>query len=329
MFEFDYIQAKLHGIHSKSVVGDNYTKLKKIKSIEKLRKELFPDDNTPLQGKALYSYLEKKFKLKTFKEINYISKFFNFKNKIVNNMILKYEVDNVKLIVNGYYAKEKSIKDLFEVELVDTLDYEKVYQADISDYNALKQIFSNTVFDFLIPVLKEKKDVFEVENRIDMFYYEHLLDSLKSLSGYEAEKLEKIIVEEMNWQNIAWAFRTKMFYKKSFANIKDTFLKNPKLISPGTLEKIYELQFIPDEARVLFRGFPKKYLEIILASFNEDGDFDIILLEENIMKHMMDLYTKYFFIEYFNILPIISFIFIKKNEYKNVVKLIESIRYNI
>ena len=32
MFKYDFLQAKLHGIHSKSIVGDNYNKLKRYKS---------------------------------------------------------------------------------------------------------------------------------------------------------------------------------------------------------------------------------------------------------------------------------------------------------
>lgn len=329
MFEYDYLQAKLHGIHSKSIVGDNFEKIKKITSIERLKKEIFPEDNTVVPTNHLYSYLEKKVKEKMFKQINYISTFYKFKNKFINTLILRYEIDNVKLLLNAYYGKSPDLTDLFEVDLENTLNYDLIYKNDISDFKNLKKILKDTVFEFLIEIIPEYEDIFFIENHLDKFYYQTLLDSLYALSKHEKDLLSNIIIEEMNWQNLTWAFRTKVYYKKSFANVKDTFLDFKNLIPLDVLNNIFELQFIPDEAELILKDIPIKYRSVILESFNEDGDFDLPLLEDNNLKELMKLYSKYFFIENFNILPIISFVYIKKIEYYNIVKLIESIRYNI
>lgn len=329
MFKYDFLQAKLHGIHSKSIVGNNFDKLKNVKSIDVLKKHLFPEDNSIIPERYLYGYLEKIFKIKIFKQINYISKFYNYKNPFINKMILRYEIDNVKLLINAYFSGNKKIEEMFEVELKDTLDYQLVYNMDVSDIHNVKSILRGTLFKFLIPLFEESKDIFYIENILDKYYYNSLLDSLKCLNKYEKENLKKIILFEMNWQNITWAFRIKLYYKKSFANIKDSFLNNRELIKSDVLEKIFQLEFIPDEAKKLFAGYPPRYQQIILKSFDNNGDFDLILLEENITKDLMKLYTRYFFIENFNILPLISFIYIKKNEYLNVVRLIESIKYNL
>ena len=329
MYKYDFLQAKLHGIHSKSIVGDNFNKLKNIKSIDTLKKNLFPDDNSIISERNLYSYLEKVFKIKVFRQINYVSKFFNYKNPFINKMILRYEIDNVKLLINTFLSGNKKIEKMFEVDLKGTLNYQLVYSLDISDIKNIKLILNNTLFNFIIPMIEENKDLFYIDNELDKFYYDSLLDSLKSLRQYERDILKKIIIFEMNWQNITWAFRIKLYYKKSFANTKESFLYHLGLIKPEVLEKIFQLEFVPDEAKKLFAGYPPKYQEIILKSFDENGDFDLILLEENVTEELMKLYTKYFFIENFNILPLISFIYIKKNEYFNIVRLIESIRYNL
>ena len=329
MFKYDYLQAKLHGIHSKSVVGDNFNRLKRITSIEVLRRELFPEDVVSLNEGQLYTYIENKFKLKIFTQINYISGFFNDNNQFINNMILRYEIDNVKYLVSAYFNKRKKVEDFFEVDLKNTLNYREIYASDISDLKNIKTILKNTVFEFLIPLIENNKEIYLIENELDKFYYKSLYDSLKHLSKHECENLKNIIIFEMNWQNITWAFRSKLFFKKSFDNIKETFLNFKELINIDFLEKIFDLQFVPNEAGALFSVYPSKYQEIILASFNEVGDFDLPLLEDNINKELMKLYARYFYIENFNILPVISFIYIKKNEYANVVRLIESIRYNL
>ncbi len=329
MFKYDFIQAKLHGIHSKSIIGENFDKLKKIKNIDTLKKQLFPDDDSIMPERNLYGYLEKKFLYKTFKQINYISKFFDYNNQFINNLILRYEIENVKLLANAYYSGAKTINEMFEVELKDTLDYKLIYLKDISDFKNIRLILNDTIFNFLIPLIEEKKDIFYIENYLDKFYYDNLLNSLNKLKKHEAENLKKIIFFEMNWQNILWAFRVKLYYKKSFVNVKDTFLDYKGLIKLDFLERIFQLEFVPDEYKKLFSGYPDRFKDIIYKSFNEKGDFDLHLLDENIILELMRLYTNYFFIENFNILPLISFIYIKKNEYSNVVKLIESIRYNI
>ena len=249
MYKYDFLQAKLHGIHSKSIVGDNFNKLKNIKSIDTLKKNLFPDDNSIISERNLYSYLEKVFKIKVFRQINYVSKFFNYKNPFINKMILRYEIDNVKLLINTFLSGNKKIEKMFEVDLKGTLNYQLVYSLDISDIKNIKLILNNTLFNFIIPMIEENKDLFYIDNELDKFYYDSLLDSLKSLRQYERDILKKIIIFEMNWQNITWAFRIKLYYKKSFANTKESFLYHLGLIKPEVLEKIFQLEFVPDEAK--------------------------------------------------------------------------------
>jgi|GEM_PF-1241984 len=329
MSKYDYLLAKLHAKHSKSIIGENFESLKKIKSIENLYKTLLPDEMKKVTPLLIHSELEKKIKVKIFNEINNISKYFEYKNPLINNLILRYEIDNLKYLINAYYQKKQQISDLFEIDLKNTLDYKMIYTLDISKKENIIKILKKTIFKGLIKLINNDKDALFIENYIDKNYYSKLLDSTKQFSNYEREKIKKLIIEEINWQNILWAFRTKIFYNKTFDDIREYFMNIKGAIPVKYLEIIYMIQFTSAEIKNKMNKIPGRYKKHIIDSIDNNGNIDVIGMENKILKELQKRYSKYFYIEYFNILPVISFIYIKKTEYSNIVSLIESIRYKI
>jgi vacuolar-type H+-ATPase subunit C/Vma6 len=328
MSNYDYVIAKLHGIHSKSIIGENFKRLKQITNIEKLHKELFPNDLEPVSTRRLYSRVEKLFKDKIYQEICNISKFFDYRNDLINSVILGYEIDNIKILVKSHLSGVKSVSNLFEVKMKKRLDYNLLYSVDISDFRNIQRLLNPTWFKFVLPLIEQRKDIFIIENELDKFYYKNILDALKRNLEDSREILARIIREEMNWQNIMWAFRTRLYYSKAYNDIKDTFIKSDRLLSSELLKRIFELQFIPNEASRIFKDFPDKYRDVILKAFKENGDVDLPALEEMMNAKLAEMYMKYFF-KSNDILAVVSFIYIKKDEYVNVVKLVESLRYNL
>ncbi|HNZ25887.1 MAG TPA: V-type ATPase subunit [Spirochaetota bacterium] len=326
MQDIDFVLAKIHGIHSKSVVGDNYERLRKIDSIDSLNKELFGGDKIGGASKRLYTDIEKKFKIKVYKEITELSKYFDYKNVFINNTILKYEIENVKNLVNAHILKIKTDIELFEVKLENTLNYDMVNKLDYTDFANLKKILEPTIFNFVINLVENKNDKYFIENELDKFYYRKLVESTSRLSKTERDKLKPIILEEMNWQNIVWALRTKLYYNKIFSDVEQSFLTESGLIPKAKISKIFDLEFIRDEQDKILSGFPTIYRELIKSATSEEGDIDIPKLEIDVDYRLYSLYIKNFYLE-FNILAIIAFIHIKMKEYNNVVKIVESIRY--
>jgi len=125
-----------------------------------------------------------------------------------------------------------------------------------------------------------------------------------------------------------WAFRTKVYYGKTFSDMKDSFITSGGMMPLELIKKIYDLQFVPSEASRILRDFPPVYRDIMISAFKDDGDVDLPVLEDKINRKLSSLYMQFFYIGS-NVLPIISFVYMKKNEYNNVVKLVESLRYNL
>ncbi|HOJ63314.1 MAG TPA: V-type ATPase subunit [Spirochaetota bacterium] len=329
MLGYEYVIAKIHGIHSKSIVGDNYKRLRKIDTIDKLAKELLGDDiDSNLTTKKMFTYIESKLKRKIYNQINDIVKYFDYKNELLNALILKYEIENVKIIINCHYSKEKNVKDLFEVKLKNSINYKLVYSMDLSDFKNITSIFVNTIFSFVLPLIESKKSRIYVENELDKFYYINLLNSLKGFTKEQKEKIKKVLIEEMNWHNILWALRTRFYYNKVFDDVKETFIKMNGLISLDLIKNIFSMEFVPNEVDKIFEKYPKSIKLLIKETTDENGEVNIPLLEEKVEERIANLYIGYFYIE-FNILSIIAYVYIKMKEYNNIVKLVESLRYNL
>lgn len=339
MIEYDFLQAKLHGIHSNSFVKEKLISLSKIQSIENLKKTLFPEENILVSGNKLFTYLESKFKQKIITQILYTAQHFNFKNKLINTLLMRYEIDNIKFIINSFYSlknatltkieSEKKIESLPEIYIPNGLNYNLIYKSDLSNINNIKKIFENTLYFFINPLLTQNEKLLDIESKIDKFYYSQLLDSLNRQTRYERRLLYSIITEEMNWQNITWAFRLKMFYNKSFENVKSSFLVGKDLIPLKILKSIFDFQFVKKEDINIIKKIPLYYRNKISLYHTQEGDFNLSQLEEHIRNILNKKYIQSFYRENFNILPIVAYIYLKKIEYINIVRVIESLRYNI
>lgn len=328
MFDYDYITSKIKAIHSKSYFGENLDFLSKMISIDEIFKFIFNDSLKNTKSGNIFTLTEKMFKIKIYNEINEIAKYFDYKNKVINNFILKYEIENVKLIINYYYHGKKEIRDLFEIKLENTIDYPLTYSLDISNTENIKRIFNETYFSFIVDFIDQKKELFFIENSLDKFYFLNYFDSLNTLNREAKEKLSNVFIEEANWHNILWAFRTKKYYKMPFNQIENTFIDIENLISRKDIEEIFKPQITPAETKKITDKYPTIYRKTISEAFNEeDKDIDIPKLEKLAYKRIDDKYKKYFYADQ-KILTVIAFVHLKMKEYYEVVQIIENLRYN-
>ena len=329
MIDYYFLYAKIHAIHSKSYYGEKLARLKNIKSIESLQKELFPNSNVQMEKDSLYSFFQKEFKFKMIDCINKIIKLFQSNNDLINVLNLRHEINNIKLLIRAYYQNIKKVDNIFIPVINEILDYKLIHSLDISDIKNIKKIFNKTIFNFIISLIEQTKDIFEIENQIDKFYYQVLLKSLDNCTKYEKNKLTEVIKEEINWHNILWAFRIKTIYDKKFEEINDSFIINNNIIPLKDLEQLFKFSYDSGDLKNIITDFPLKYQQIILDSYNDRNEFSFDLLKKNIQKNIDRLYLQFFYIENSNILPVVSFIYLKWQEYFNVARVIEEVRYRL
>ena len=323
----DYITARIHAMMSRSIINENLIEYKKIKTIEELHKKKFPDDKVPTPTRYLYKRVEQLSKEEFFNSLNMLSSHFFCNNKIINTLISRYEIENIITVVNGYYTGLKIIDKLFEFKTRNGLVYDVLYKKDMLDLDTVKSFLKDSMFGFVIPLIEKREELHKVENQLDKFYYSNLYHYIKS-SDEANIKLLSLIREEMNWENIRWAFRSKIFFKKTYEETENTFVKVSGLIDFSLIKAIFDIQFLSGEINRILGPFPQVFKDIISKSFDNEGDLSLTTLEGLIDERLIKQYYLSFYTGN-GMLPVVAFFYLKRKEYKNIIGLVESLKYNI
>ena len=130
-YKYDYLQAKLHGIHSKSIQGSRLKQLSRIRNIEKLLLSLFPGTQADIMQQAMYTYIEKKMQQKINRQIQYVADYFENRHPVINALVFSYEIENAKTILRAHLTGEKKISSsLTKTNLPNAVDYELASRCD-------------------------------------------------------------------------------------------------------------------------------------------------------------------------------------------------------
>lgn len=330
IYKYDYLISKLHALQSQSIILKNYEKLSKITDNQQLLKKIFPDTNY-INVNSLID-IERQAKSYMISQFKIIIKHLGNHEELINVLLARYEIENLKHLIKCFFSNKKKIIELTETHSYYSLDYEKIYSSDISSTSIIETLLKDTVFSFVIEMIQNNETEFKIIYTIDKFYYKLLIDAAKKYTPNQTNKLIHIFKEEIDWQNITWALRLKIYYNKKFNEVKDSFIlvnnKNITLnITEDILKKIFELSYIPEENEIdiITKILPKEYSNKIHFAYN-NGLFELSLLEKKLYEYLNKMYISFFYKEAFNILPIISFIFLKKKEYTLTVSLFENLK---
>ena len=236
-------------------------------------------------------------------DIKKILKYLQGKNKeIFEQYILKYKIETIK----------KLYEDLFVLNLKLTNNY--WIQNLFTD---LKTLVTTTKKDDFIEKIPEKniKDIFansnsdfERENKLDKYYFENFLKTIKGKN----KKLEDLLKTQIDLLNILWAYRCAKYYGVINQDILiNCFYK----IDLNIIKKIENSNNLDDLKQSLEGTIYKDIIQ---------NDIEI-----DIKRFLYKKSKKTFRNEMLDLSMIISYLKILETEKENIVTIIESIRYKM
>ena len=161
----------------------------------------------------------------------------------------------------------------------------------------------------------EKINVFEIENKLDKFYFENMMESIK---GYNSN-LKDMIGKQIDLNNIIWICRVKKYYNFSNQKTKDILINKNYKLKKIEIEKLIEAKDENTINEILKNTYYAKYINFT----------DITSIEENIDRYLYRLYKKYFRGNIFDISIIYAYINMVDKENNDIINIIEGIRYNM
>lgn len=316
--KYPSINAKLKGMYAKRLKNDDLQDLAKqnnLKSAVAILKNKSSSLNI-LSEDADREQIEKVLNGEIIYDIEKIVKYLDKNDtQIFNLLISKYEIRCIKKAIKLLYSKneyDENIKIWTNTIFTDLKGLESIKSID-----EFFKIINNTKYKKILKKYFENKDteysIFEIENELDKMY-------LKSIYNSEGnnKNLKKMIGAKIDFTNILWIYRMKKYYNFSEDKIEKSIIDINYALKKNQILLLVKAKNIEELNEIL-----KKTVYSNIATD------DIYELECNMKKYLHGLYIKNFKSNLLSINCIYSYLNLVELENKDIISIIEAVRYGI
>lgn len=316
--KYPSINAKLKGMYAKRLKNDDLQDLAKqnnLKSAVAILKNKSSSLNV-LSEDADREQIEKVLNGEIIYDIEKIVKYLDKNDtQIFNLLISKYEIRCIKKAIKLLYSKneyDENIKIWTNTIFTDLKGLESIKSID-----EFLKIINNTKYKKILKKYFENKDteysIFEIENELDKMY----LKSIYNSAGNN-KNLKKMIGAKIDFTNILWIYRMKKYYNFSENKIEKSIIDINYALKKNQILLLVKAKNIEELNEIL-----KKTVYSNIATD------DIYELECNMKKYLHGLYIKNFKSNLLSINCIYSYLNLVELENKDIISIIEAVRYGI
>ncbi|MFP4056031.1 MAG: V0D/AC39 family V-type ATPase subunit [Candidatus Brocadiia bacterium] len=318
--DFDYIQAKTHGLRSRVYEGGRLDDLCDLRAVTQLWHRLYPEaepaDHRELQRRLLADHVAT---LQTIRQHlpQRLQAFFTW-------VMRRFQMENLKVLLRAWKAGERWERVApFLARLPTALELPA---------EALLQAQSLADFLMLIPVRAfrragqrgaahhaETGQTFVVEIGFEAGYYEALLGQLGRLPGKHRRGASPLVRQEAAIYNLLALFRVKLGYEVPFERAARFFV--PVEPHPFRIERLYALPHFDDMVALVPRGLLPRGMEAPLRTIAD--------LERALWQRMLVVANRRFYRSLEDVGGILAFAQIKRVELANLIRVIEGVRYGL
>ena len=316
--KYPSINAKLKGMYAKRLKDADLQDLAKqnnLKSAVAILKNKSSSLNV-LSEDADREQIEKVLNGEIIYDIEKIVKYLDKNDtQIFNLLISKYEIRCIKKAIKLLYSKneyDENIKIWTNTIFTDLKGLESIKSID-----EFLKIINNTKYKKILKKYFENKDteysIFEIENELDKMY----LKSIYNSAGNN-KNLKKMIGAKIDFTNILWIYRMKKYYNFSEDKIEKSIIDINYALKKNQILLLVKAKNIEELNEIL-----KKTVYSNIATD------DIYELECNMKKYLHGLYIKNFKSNLLSINCIYSYLNLVELENKDIISIIEAVRYGI
>ncbi len=237
---------------------------------------------------------------------------------------LRYEIEDLKMALRllGTEHNNMFIRDLLAfLNKYDFIDIQKLAATkNIEDF--IQNLKGTIYFDILSPFMVNTKhlNLFSVEMTLDMYFFSLIWKQKeKLLKGEDKSIIDRSFGSEIDMLNILWIYRGKKFY-----NIPREILVSYIIPFRYKLKKEQILAMVEaktsDEVIDVVRA--TRYAKVFLG-INDH------YYEKSFSDYIFGLHKRIIRSNRFSIGSLMAYLHLKEIEVRNIVSLIECIRYNI
>ncbi len=247
-------------------------------------------------------------------------------NDFYNYLILQYEIEQILKCILSLNAGTMGdfILDL-PAFLIDHASFDLLALAKVRQFDDLMEVLKHTPYRDVLkgfsPRGEEFIDYLACEKALITYHYDHLLEVIeKKFHGQTKKDLEKVIKVNVTLSNLLTIYRLKRYFNAQKDEIGDALLPFEFKLNKITLQKMIEAQTVEDFFDIYDQCYYGKNNKIEEDSLGFEHHLNQIIYMYN--KKLMRFSTSPPAVLY-------AFIILNDTEVKNIIKIVEGIRYQI
>lgn len=328
--DYSAINTKIKAMRANLLNLDDYIELSKSKNVEDIANKLqnfnaYHDFISSLEHEKFHrGYIESKLMLSLMSDFKRIYNFvFDYElKKYLSAFFLRNEIHVLKLILSIIYDKrniEYELTDFnFLIEDKLNIDVNKL-KSSSSVQEFINNLAGTQFFDLLNDTYKQSQRLFDLEMKLDLYYYIHLHNLQKKyLHGENKIILSKIKDTEIDLINISWLYRIKKYYNFDNTTIFSYLLPIKYKLSENEISLLVNANTMPEFEKIVYNTY---YGDLFKA--------EKLKVEHVLYKALSRIYYKFYLQSKDNIVSAVYYIYLKQLEINNITSLIEGIRYNL
>ena len=199
-----FVYAKASGMYSKAFIGRRAKKLFEQSHVSDLWGILFTDEVPIVPEGRLAQLLERRIAERTASSFLSILSLYDRPDPLSLAYFSLYDCLNIK---NACHMLPDAERPYF----IDTKPFSRINIAAWPNFAAMTAQSPYRWFN-RVP---ESAEQLAWENRLDRQYYSSIWEALRKLSRRDREAVEGQVIDEIVLQNIVWAMRLRVYYKKT------------------------------------------------------------------------------------------------------------------
>ncbi|KUO75443.1 MAG: ATPase [Clostridia bacterium BRH_c25] len=328
---FAAVNAKIKSMEGKFLKDEDYINLLRMDSVTEVARYLkektaYSEVLASVEVENIHrGMLENLIKQNMVKNIDRIIHYFTGDYKdFIKTLYAKYEIEELKVIARAVYNRKDAtdFKSSAFIGKYSRLEQNKIYAAryirDIID-----ALFDSEFHKFLIPLIDgdSTENLFRFEMVMDMSYYTLLQREWSKLS-----KKDKVILQQAqgiiaDMLNLQWIYRGIKFYRLSPEELLNYTINIGYRLNFNSLKALcYAVSL--EEFHRLVKGTRYSFL------FKEDETTDIYM-ERRSERHTYFELKALERSHKFSIISVFSFIIFMEFEVRDIISIVEAIRYRI
>ena len=331
MYQYSGINAKIKAMMGKRLTLKDYEELINKRSVGEIASYLkfqtsYASALSGIQESNIHrGELERHLYDQLFNEYIRLKKFVNGETKkLLKAVSLRYELrflqNMIQLLNAGHIDETDALMHIPQYFLEDSnLDFNRLVSSK-NFVQFIENLQGTVYYDVLKPFItnQEHLNLFHMENSLDMFYYTYIWKLRRKASGRDAAGLEELYAAEADLTNIMNAYRFITFFHLPKENIYAYIIPFSGHLGKDQLRAIVEAA-----------SQDKCIVAINETRYKNVFHFESGLLDIDYKRQMYQINSKIIKQSRQNFAILAAYLYVLENEIKNIISIVEGIRYQL